>query len=1145
MSLAEGIKKLFGSKIKEILEPKTLPLEVKEDTGVQEIDIRNKDILNFENLYKSNVQLQNVNLGIENHYHVYLNNPTEAKPNGEEATESEIAKKVKEIEKLQEESKFLSAIKAYNSLMEDSLGKTIDVNDKFSLLNGLFSCYVNLNDTENIEKYMKKISDLGAVSEIYRHHFLCAIYFLNKRELKRSLVEITKAVTLKVDYFKGLCMKVFIESDLKVIDYKTAINVLIDEEGKPKLGTGNNRDNSYVFNILGYVNLIFKNNDKAIEFFTKANELSPSKAFEGQIGIARFNKAIEKNTDGYIRQQEVDFDELNKAISIFDTLYNIEDDEIRQGIRKQISPFYFRCLFLANNFSKFNNVFSDMKEYCQSEKSELYRIKALTEVMEGTISEETKKELPPEEQQYIHFVDLMNNEKYEKVIEELSPIVWGCGKDEERYHGMILQSYICIDDLKGFVKHFKAIKDKGLQSQIVDLMEALYLEKTGDLEKAERIITDIANNNSDYLIYFELISFYQRNNLNDQLEVLYDDLFQNKKAIIEPRKSKFYYRYFLYLFTHKKIVRAMEVFNTLTPDDLSEIDYLKVSAEINTLTGNYKKSAVEHELLYEKTNDLEDLFSSLLAYLHCNNIVKSEEIIKLLIRKDFKRKFAVYGTYSNVEILKGNAEKAFEYAKIVKEIDKDKPNSEAHPFFVQKGMRCGKEEGTSYVYEYAYHYPQHQQWLKGYKGLETDENGNEVISKEFMDVLEALRNQFSDNINSYRTRFIGITTLAKVYGNTIPEILDWRDIYNIKASISSGDINETMRETSNFDSKIVIDTFGLYILAEIGYLNLLNHFDKVYVTYSSIESLQQTLLKVEKAKVREIFEFIDNAINIEVVCPNFKLCSELNDDFDKLFEKFQVDSAVYSYTTDTPYIYCDHHFKKYINVYNSKFLGIVAFIRALNINGKIDNVTLSDLVLNLKQHKYDFINFNSTDIYNTVVKSGFTINNDIKLFFTLEKDIDFISFIRVYVEFFRMVYGKIPKDKFDEFFDLYVNIFDKYLKKSQYYFNVLEMTYGKEFTQIMDTLETDSIWSAIYYIQLMKDELTNSPELNRAVYIIVCCHGALRFLLQMFRDDSEDFEYYSNRARSLVVNITQTDINNIIRDATESNIEQIQQERPA
>lgn len=1105
-------------------------------------EVYNKDIAKFKDSDNNRVE-GNVfgSVHIE-HYH---GKGTLYDSAGDGSGDSIIAKKVKEIEKLQEKHKFKSAIQEYENLIIDYFGEETDVNDKFLILNALLTCFVNLHEEDNVAKYISKIKDLRNPKEIYRFHYMCSIFYLNKRDLAKSREEVCRAVELKPDYFKALCLKVFVECNLNNSDYDTTVKSLLDENEVPILGSKNDKDNSYVYDILGYISQSYKRYDEAIKFFSKSKDLIPSKSTECQIAIAHFNKAIENSLDGsLIRQKDVDFEELKKALSIFDELYMADDPEVNEYIKMIITPFYFRSLFLTNNFVKFEKVFDDIKAYSRSEKAEIYRIKALSELKNGTVNKDTVEKLDQRDKEWLHFIELMEVKNYKQVIDELSPFVWTKYKDDDRYIGMLLFAFLYYDDITSYRKFFKEFSNLGRQSDLVALTEGIYYEKTGDIDKAQKIIRDLSSINNDFLTYFELIYFYERNNKIIELEQLYEDLTQNKKDIIEHCKYEFYRRYFGFLFKNNYVGKAIDVFSSIKPDDMEEAEYLRVSAELAFLTEDLKRSAIEYEKLYDMTKSLQDLYNSLTAHLGYNNLSKAEEQIKILLNNNYNNQDSLYAMYSNIELLKGNADRSYDYAKKVKELEKDKPLSNAHPFYLQKSIRCNKDEGKSYIYEYAYNYPNHKHWYKSFKGLETDEQGNERLSQEAIDLFNSIKQQFDKVLSLYKNSSFGITTIARGYGQTLPQILDWRYLYNIKVSITSGNIVEVNQEEKSFNTQIVIDALGLYILAEIGFLGILGKLDKVYITYSTIGYLQQCLLEIEKPLVRDILKYIDESLNIELISSDYKISTELNKNMDKAFEKNQIDSAVFSYIKGVPYIYSDFLFKPCMGDYSNKFMSVVALLRSMFFNKIIDQATLTNAILNLKKQKYDFISFTASDIYFIAQKNNFNITDDIREFFKLEKNYDFPSFAGVYIEFFRMIYGKIEKAKFDQFFDLYVRIFDKYIKKSQYYFHCVQILFGSEFIDIIKAFDSPSPMDIIKGDMELKSALLNSPELNRYAYIVGCCNAAIRLIIYLFKDNLNDYQYYSSKLRNNAENITPQELDRIIEEGKRHPREFIE-ERPA
>ncbi len=1075
-------------------------------------ETNNRNIGHFE--HSDNNKFSHNVMGNVNEQHNYYLLSTDIgliEKSKDNSYQQEITRRIKEIETLQEEGRYESAIKAYSKIAEDYLDKRIDDGSKFLILNGFLNCYLNMNDDDNVNRYIEKIKLLGDVPNIERFHFLCSIYYLNKRSLDKSYKEISRALEIKPDYFKAVSLKYLIESQLGKIDYSTVEKAFIDEFGNPLLGTGSKKDNAYLFDMLGYICWSLEQNELAIKYFEKAYKLMPSYSKKALIGEAHFKKAVEKSKgQDYIEPKYVDFDELNHAITIFDELYYLDDLELRNQIRMQISQLYFKCLFLTNNYSRLERIFNENNNPLLNEKDEFFRIKAFTELTKGKVNSETYKELSPKDKEWFHFIELLNKERYEILITELEPFIWNKYKEDYRFHGILLQSYLSVDDIPSSTTHMRKIRDLGIENDIITLSEGFYYEKTGDLGKAEQILKETAIKGQDYHFYFELIYFYERNKLFTQLNDLYEELFNHRIEVVNQSKQNFLYRYYLFLKRNNMSIKLVQFFETIDLSDFEEKKYLIIEANVLFVSGNFRIAATKYEELYYKYDDLNDLFNCLIAYMASNNIEKAEEVAKILIRRDYPNISSIYAAYSNIELLKGNCDLSYDYAKKAKDTDKDKFNSNAHPFYIQRSLRCNKEEGVSYIGEYTFNFPNYQVWLKQLKVIETDEQGNEKPTKELLEFLDSRKRQFELFVGAYRNNVIGMAAVAKGFGLTTIEILDWREIYNLKVNISAGLLEEVEKEIENFEDKIILDVLGLYLLAEIGYLGLLSRFNKVYITYSTIADLHHTLMNVEKPLVREILNHINQSLNIVIVPVDIKMSTELNQKYEKVLQTCQVDSIVYSQSTGIiPYVYSDFLIKK-LTDNNTSLISLIALFRAMNRRDLISGEELSDIVLNLKKRRYGFVNFNSEDMYNIAQKSNFAVDENILLFFQLHRSIDFPSFIRVFLGFLNSLYVKIERNKFLAYCDLYVRTFDNYYKKYRYCDYWVKRYYGEESGSLLNAF------------------LDESPDLRRALFIRVCCESALKFLLHLFKDSEEDYQFFSNRLKEIVTNISPKEVEKII-----------------
>jgi tetratricopeptide (TPR) repeat protein len=1119
------------------------------DTNIEQQNTnRYNDIFNPKNIKDSIIEYKNNHVG-DNNFFINVNTSNEFTSNIEKV---EILSRIKPIERLIEKHKYNSAIDMYKDLLEDYATKLLSNNELFYIFNGILNCYVNLNDKINIEKYIGKIEALGKVNEIYKFHFLRAIVYINQRKLDCALIEANKAIEYKTDCFKAICLKVVIEYEYNKMDIEIAKKKLLDENDNPIIGNNNNNDKAYIFNALGDMYFISRKYQEAIKYYRKSNELMSSPFQIMHIGIALFFDATKECKNGeVIAQKDIDYKRLRESNDILGELYNYEDEEIRNIIRKMISVLYIKSLYILRDMAKIDKIFDEVKGYCLDEREEIYRLKAISEVITGDISEGTLKELSEKDKTWIKTMKMMEEKKYSKVVREIEPFIWTMFKDEEKFHYILLEAYLNLstdEASEKFERHIKQLKDLDKESEYIKFLKGLYYEYKGKIDKAEAIIKAVATNTSDFHIYFELIIFYERNKLEDKLEELFEKLLNSMPKIIEAEKNIFYKRYFSYLFRNNMIERAVYIYSNIEELDLNDSTYTYITAEIMSLIGDLKKSAIAFERHYELTKNLKSLFRSLIQYIGCNNIEKAEELVRLLFANNYPNQAILYAVYSNIEILKyNNIDKSYEYAKKALNIDKDNPNSDIHQFYVSRSIRCNKKEGTAYVPEYVSFFPRHNKWLKSFKAIEKDAEGNETLTQEVKEFLELTAKRFNDMCTLYSNRQIGISILAKVYGQTVHQILDWRCIYNLKATIYQGVIQEIYNEIKVFSNKIIIDTFSLYILAEIGYLDIIKELETVYVTYSTIEALQYSLLIKEDAKIRDILSFINKSLNIAIVYPNFKDLSKTDDRFLNFFFEDQLDSSIYSYSNNISYIYSDYFIKGVMNRYNKNFISLVAFFRALEEKSIINRETLSDILFKLKKNKYEFINFDSDDIFNVAKKSDFIVDDNIKLFFDIDKYSDIPSFAIVYVRFFKMIYGTIERYKFDAYVDLFIDLFNKYIKKTQYYFYVLGKRYP-EFENEMDKLrKKNSLSSTIIFEELGLElfnkasmiRIANTFEFIKIKSILLGCEGALRLFLYMFKDNEQKYEYYCQKIRTQCYNMLPSEIELIIKQTKQFDLAKV------
>lgn len=94
------------------------------------------------------------------------------------------------------------------------------------------------------------------------------------------------------------------------------------------------------------------------------------------------------------------------------------------------------------------------------------------------------------------------------------------------------------------------------------------------------------------------------------------------------------------------------------------------------------------------------------------------------------------------------------------------------------------------------------------------------------------------------------------------------------------EIDKSLRNHFNIEKKIAIDAWSLYILAETTGLEILESFDKVYVSHSTVMRLLEELSRTDNTKIREVLDFIKSKKVFSIQSAGFKTQIEIRNNAD-------------------------------------------------------------------------------------------------------------------------------------------------------------------------------------------------------------------------------------------------------------------------
>ncbi|HEY8892898.1 MAG TPA: hypothetical protein VIM70_21955 [Clostridium sp.] len=1074
-----------------------------------------RDVLNFDKIHDSTINVQDINIGtgnsIDKSINVFIINTPESQLTSDSSIT--LTEKIKPIEELITSGLTYKAIEAYNKLMYDNFDVGLSVNDKFSIYNGLLNCYVNINeDDEKIKLLIKKVESLGEVKELNKFFFILSVYYHNKQDIQKAIYFNDKALAFKSDYLNAILSRIFLNAINKTIEYKDAIEKITSH---PKYISGTIEEIIKMKTVLGDISLQCGEYYEAKKYYEDANALNYTAQRELAIGVSYyFIASINKDETDTIKLNEVDYDALDKAIDIFNKLYNTANIELKKTLYKQLMPFYFSCLHLTQRPKEIIKISSESKEYIDVMNNDLMRVKAIAELSLGNDNQETRRNLSPEEQFKFEIFNLSRKGKYEELIDKLRPFIDDKYKEDKHLQYIFMDSLTRNQDYNEFLVYYKKYISIEPDDEPINMLLVLYYERINEHLKAKNKLMDIVRGSNNAFTILDASRFLDINNYDEELCIVLDKVFNGEYKIGKIDKSEFIKRKFFYLLRQGDLQLLYIFYDSLDKLKLEDVDYCQMTIEYYRLKGDVLNVALQLEELYKLTKNNKYLLRSAGYYFKANDLNKTESLVKFLSTNKLAETSELYMLYSTLEVFHSNLGNAFEYAKRAKEFDKDNSKARSHPFFAGISLRCNRvDDWMATMQGYIVDYPNNG-WIKAIKIDEGD------ISKGKF--LEELQKQTGSKIprdntiqNAFNNHQIGVSTYIKFSGINIIQIVASKN-HKQKLKITSGDITEVQTTTQLVIDEILIDSIGLYILAEAGLLELLDEFKTVYISYTTIECLQLLLSNTENALIRTVFDYFKDSVDVKFVPVDTAILL----DFKRVdaYHEETIHCASYSLDNKIPYLNSDFTLKSSLGDKGSYIVNIVAVLRSIQQKDEKRSMIISNANIKLILSKYDFINFNSVDLFNLslTINSKEEMVEKFKVYLSMDKNSDLLSFVDVYIVFLKTIHSTVTNEVFLDYAMMVVKYIDNYSSKSKYYFNLLAFRYPEFKDSLLALITKNNYISLVIFenfskIRIEENKLGDiliSKEFKRGKDIIIACTRGISSFLQVFGQNDDDYKSY-------------------------------------
>ena len=181
----------------------------------------------------------------------------------------------------------------------------------------------------------------------------------------------------------------------------------------------------------------------------------------------------------------------------------------------------------------------------------------------------------------------------------------------------------------------------------------------------------------------------------------------------------------------------------------------------------------------------------------------------------------------------------------------------------------------------------------------------------------------------------------------------------------------------------------LLFLANYDLWDVLKIYNKIYITYSNVEEIENLFLMHDNEIIRSALLFLKNNLYIEFI-PNYSMLS--NNNFEHHPQYF-VDSIIASEKMKTNFFCVDCITKKYFK--SDYFISIVSIIH--KFKNLEDKSTASEIIYKLKNSNLEFIGFDAYDLLYAYKKVNSFKDKSIKPYFNIKSSYDLKSFINVYI----------------------------------------------------------------------------------------------------------------------------------------------------
>lgn len=685
---------------------------------------------------------------------------------------------------------------------------------------------------------------------------------------------------------------------------------------------------------------------ESIRYLLEANNREPENIIAlSLLGDAYLFKAIGNSDPKGLTVAEVEYESLTQAIDYYgQTLALAEHVNVPDGIK----PFlinYATALYFSGKYSEAYEKVHKAIEY-GIDQDELFLVKARVETATGDYKKayESYDSLSSERQVFEKAFTYLAEHKYDDCITYLKGILSDKKiSDQDR----VICNEILVDALVSAKQFEQAhtllvqIHKDGKSSWRTNLTWARYYEHHEDYAKSDECIESaLADSSYHPHAVTDSIDYFGRNSRFTDIISLLDKVLAESGDFIHSYQDFIYYNLAKAYYFNEQYFEAIEASKHGISEGVTEVRFRDILADSYLRNGNYTESAKILQLIYNTDpTDYQTVINLGNMLVRIGQVEEGFTHLSTASEMPAGANDSILMvSLSQVSVLLGDCDKALELAAIAKDLDKDQPTSQAHPYFMALGLRCGDtDKSVRHMVEYSSTYPK-QNFVKQIKSIERDQNGEETLTEEFLDFMANSHDRFTNILSHYKTGNMPLAMLAHQFRSPLSNIYNWRYIYNIHINIDSGlstDRDKEIKQACECKT-IIIDYLSLLILSRLSLLDiLLADFDEILICHRTFDEIINSIQYGADEVVTDLWEKIRKSPKVTLVSKQHHSDCFPDDFTDVAGEAFQGSC---SYAKKTNILFCvgDVTLRKVSATVEVETVGVLSLLARFFINKRID-----------------------------------------------------------------------------------------------------------------------------------------------------------------------------------------------------------------